>query len=177
LANEGEFTIGGTPWLAKGEFKPVGFQALKTKCLCQRHNSALHHLDDAALSFFTALRTAFESEGGAPAAIVSGHDLERWLLKTLKAMAVSRNLGRDQDRLSGAFTDGIDVPRLLQDIGAWPEGAGLYCVMAPGDRTHNHNRFQLAPMTTEAGTLSGLWANILGVSFVLMLEPLDLAES
>jgi hypothetical protein len=137
LANEGEFTIGGTPWLAKGEFKPVGFQALKTKCLCQRHNSALHHLDDAALSFFTALRTAFESEGGAPAAIVSGHDLERWLLKTLKAMAVSRNLGRDQDRLSGAFTDGIDVPRLLQDIGAWPEGAGLYCVMAPGDRTHN----------------------------------------
>ena len=177
LAGDGEFTIGGTPWLPEGEFKSVGFNSLTAKCLCRRHNSALHQLDDAALSFFKSLRSAFEDSSASSQVIVSGHDLERWLLKTVKAMAVSRNLGRGRNSLDGAFSEGIDVPDLLDDPMVWPPGAGLYCIMTPGEQTQNHNRFQLAPMTAESGTISGLWANILGVSFVLMLEPLDLRRS
>lgn len=177
LAGDGDFTIGGTPWLAKGEFKSVGFNSLTAKCLCQRHNSNLHPLDDAALYLFASLRSMFEDNESSSQFIVSGHDVERWLLKTLKAMAVSKNLGRGRDALDGEFSDGIDVSGLLDDVEAWRPGTGLYCVMAPGEQTQNHNRFQLAPITTEGGTISGLWANILGISFVLMLEPLDLRQS
>jgi hypothetical protein len=177
LAGEGEFTIGGTPWLAEGEFRSVGFGSLTAKCLCERHNSALHPLDDAALSFFRSLRTAFEDETANARFIISGHDLERWLLKTLKAMAVSRNLGRGRERLTGEFTEGVNVAALLKSIEAWQPSTGLYCVMAAGEQTQNHLRFQLAPMTTDDGAISGLWASILGISFILMLEPLDLAQS
>jgi hypothetical protein len=177
LADGGDFTIGGTPWLAKGEFKSIGFNSLTAKCLCRKHNSALHPLDDAALAFFTSLRGAFEDSFSAPRSIVSGHDVERWLLKTLKAMAVSRNLGRGHETLSGNFSDGIDVPTLLENADAWPRGAGLYCVMVPGQQTQNHNRFQLAPITSDQNAISGLWANILGISFILLLEPLDLTRS
>lgn len=177
LAGDGQFTIGGTPWLSKGEFRSVGFKSLTAKCLCHDHNSALHHLDDAALAFFSSLRSAFEADSKSAKSIISGHDLERWLLKTLKAMAVSKNLGRGNERLSGEFSNGVDVAALLENIGAWKPGLGLYCIMVAGEKTQNHNRFQLAPLTSDSGTLSGLWANILGVSFILMLEPLDLARS
>jgi hypothetical protein len=55
---------------------------------------------------------------------------------------------------------------------SWPDGAGLYCVMIPGALMENHNRFQLQPYTNQDGEISGLGVNIMGLSFVLMLEPL-----
>jgi hypothetical protein len=177
LAGDGDFTIGGTPWLAPGEFRSVGPKSLTAKCLCRRHNSALHLLDDAALFLFKALRQVFEDDINPAQAVVSGHDVERWLLKTLKAMAVSRNLARGQDPLAGHFAAGVDVLALLDDVQAWPSGAGLYCTMQPGDLTQNHNRFQLAPLTNGNNEISGLWTNILGLSFILALAPLDLRFS
>jgi hypothetical protein len=170
LADDGEFTIGGTPWLPKGEFKSVGFKSLIAKCLCQRHNSALHPLDDAAASLFASLRSTLEDDTVPLESVVSGHDLERWLLKTLKAMAVSKNLGRGNEALKGDFAAGIDVISLLDDPEAWPRDAGLYCVMRSGDQMQNHLRFQLAPLIAADDSISGLWANILGLSFILMLE-------
>jgi len=66
---------------------------------------------------------------------------------------------------------------MLDDPRPWPEGAGRYCVMNAGDLTENHNRFQLAPFTNPRGELSGLSANIMGLDFVLMVEPPILSES
>jgi hypothetical protein len=177
LAGDGEFTVGGLPWLPEGTFKAIGPKSLIAKCLCRRHNSRLHRLDDAALAFFTALRSCLEREAESLRSIVSGHDIERWLLKTLKAMAESRNLARGQEKLSGAFLSDVRVIDMMDDVGAWPSGTGLYCIMNAGEVTHNHNRFQLAPLTNNAGEIGGLWTNILGLSFVLLLEPLDVSQN
>lgn len=46
--------------------------------------------------------------------------------------------------------------------------------MNTGDVTKNHNRFQLQPQTNAQGEISGLGVNIMGLGFILMLEPLDL---
>jgi hypothetical protein len=54
LAGDGEFTVGGLPWLPEGTSKAIGPKSLIAKCLCRRHNSRLHRIDDAALAFFTA---------------------------------------------------------------------------------------------------------------------------
>jgi hypothetical protein len=93
LAVDGQFAIGGTPWLALGESKTIGENSLKGKCLCARHNSKLHPLDDAAQFFFSVLKACLEGPANESEYIVSGHDIERWLLKTLKALAASGNLG------------------------------------------------------------------------------------
>jgi hypothetical protein len=134
-------------------------------------------LDDAALAFFTALKSCLDRKADSMRFIISGHDVERWLLKTLKAMAASGNLARGKDKLSGAFSSDVRVLDMLDDPHQWPESTGLYCVMNAGDLTENHNRFQLAPFTNMHGELGGLWANIMGLSFVLMLEPLDILEN
>jgi hypothetical protein len=171
LAGDGEFTIGGTPWLATGEFKAVGPASLTANCLCERHNSRLHPLDDAALFFFKSLKDGFENAVETSTAIVSGHDIERWLLKSLKAMAVSGNLAIDRKKLTGAFADDIRIVDLLENFQLWPHGTGMYCVMRTGDLAYNHNRFQVAPLTNAKGEITGLWTEMIGLSFVLVLEP------
>lgn len=62
---------------------------------------------------------------------------------------------------------------MLDDPRHWPEGAGLYCTMNAGDRMSNHPRFQLQPLTNAQEDIEALALNILGLGFVLLLEPLD----
>lgn len=178
LRDDGDFTVSGLPWLAEGEIKPLAPNNLTAKCLCVRHNSALSPLDSAALKFFAALKSCLEDGEEPRHYLISGHDIERWLLKTLKSMAVSGNLARGRERLHGAFQADVRLIEMLDDPQSWPVSTGLYCVMNPGDRFLNHNRFQLAPLAGVANDeIGGLWTNVLGLSFVMMIEPLDLDKN
>jgi len=173
LMADGDFSISGLPWLVPGEEKILAPKSLRANCLCVKHNSALHPLDDAAHYFFASLKSYLEQDAGSRHALVSGHDIERWLLKTAKVAAVSKNLARGRTPLSGAFSRNAAILDMLDDPRQWPEGAGLYCTMNPGDRTTNHPRFQLQPLTNGQEDIEALALNILGLSFVLLLEPLD----
>jgi hypothetical protein len=173
LMGDGKFSIAGLPWLAPGEEKILAPQNLRANCLCTKHNSALHRLDDAAKYFFASLKSYLEGDKGSRHAIVSGHDIERWLLKTAKAAAVSRNFARGGAPLSGAFARDAAILDMLDDPRHWPDGAGLYCTMNTGDRTFNHTRFQFQPLTNAQDDIEALALNILGLGFVLLLEPLD----
>lgn len=65
---------------------------------------------------------------------------------------------------------------MLDDRAAWPEGAGLYCLMNEGDLMLNHSRFQLVPWVETADCedeIVALEVTILGFIFVLLLGPLD----
>jgi len=177
LKARGDFTVSGFPWQDQGEVKVVGSKSLTAKCLCRKHNSALSPLDDAALFFFAAIKSCLEREVQSMDYLVSGHDIERWLLKTVRAMAASRNLSQGGERLSGAFASDVEVLDMLDDPRRWPENAGLYCVMATGETTENNLRFQLHPFVNSLGEISGIGVNILGLQFVLMLERLDLAQN
>jgi hypothetical protein len=115
--------------------------------------------DEVALYFFTTLKSCLEREARSARYIVSGHDIERWLLKTIKALAASKNPSRNRERLSGAFSGDVEALDMLDDPTRWPDGAGLYCVMNAGDVTENHNRFQLQAYTNQHGEISGLGVN------------------
>jgi hypothetical protein len=56
----------------------------------------------------------------------------------------------------------------------WAAGTGLYCTMGTGDLTENDPRFQLQPATNDQGEIEALGLSILGLRFVLMLEPPNL---
>jgi hypothetical protein len=174
LKGDGGFSISGVPWLGAGEEKIVGPQSLRANCLCTLHNSMLSPIDDAARYFFSSLKTYLEVDNGARHALLSGHDVERWLLKTAKAMAVSGNLACGGERLSGAFARDEEIVEMLDDPATWPEGAGLYCLLNMGDMIVNHQRFQLVPLLNDNDEIEALQVSILGLIFVLLLEPLRL---
>ncbi|MBJ7440599.1 MAG: hypothetical protein JHD35_16440 [Sphingopyxis sp.] len=174
LKGDGGFSISGVPWLDKGEEKVLGARSLRANCLCTKHNSALSPIDSAARHFFESLKSYLEADAGEPRmALVSGHDLEAWLLKTAKALAVSGNLARGSEKLSGVFAQDHMLVAMLDDPATWPDGAGLYCLMNEGDMVVNHSRFQLVPWLNEAEEIVALQVSILGFMFLLLLERLD----
>jgi hypothetical protein len=174
LMADGEFSVSGLPWLDQGEAKILPVEAFRTNCLCAKYNSELSPLDDAAKFFFASLKSCLELDPNTKHAIVSGHDIERWLLKTAKAMAVSKNFARGGERLSGAFAQDAAVLDMLDAPDHWADGTGLYCTMSAGDLTENDPRFQLQPATNNQGEIEALGLSILGLRFVLMLEPPNL---
>jgi hypothetical protein len=171
LMADGGFSISGVPWLEAGEEKSLPPQSLKTNCLCVKHNSALHPLDDAAKYFFASLKSSLELDAGSRHALLSGHDIERWLLKTVKAVAVSKNFAIGRKPLSGVFSLNETIVEMLDRPTQWPDGAGLYCIMNTGETTVNNPRFQIQPLTNEQGDIEALVLNILGLRFVLLFEP------
>jgi hypothetical protein len=67
---------------------------------------------------------------------------------------------------------------MLDSPNLWPPQTGVYCIMENGQRTYNYNRFQLAPLYgLENDVIGGLTAEILGLSFAMMVEPPDMALS
>lgn len=174
LMGDGEFSISGVPWLEAGETKIM--PPLQTKCLCTKHNSALSPLDASAHYFFASLKSYLEHDAGPRHAILSGHDLERWILKTAKAAAVSRNLARGRQRLSGAFSRDEAILDMLDDPRHWPAGAGLYCTMNSGNIMENMPRFQFQPLTDEQDDIKALAIIIMGFRFELLLEAPDLSK-
>src|SRR5271163_10254 len=78
LMADGDFSVSGLPWLEAGEERVLAPQSFRAKCLCTKHNSALHPLDDAVHYFFASLKSYLELDSGSRHALISGHDLERW---------------------------------------------------------------------------------------------------
>jgi hypothetical protein len=69
---------------------------LQAIAFCTAHNSALSPLDAAAGFFFRALQVCtMQEEGPNQSFLCSGHDIERWMLKTLAALTESNNLARE----------------------------------------------------------------------------------
>lgn len=152
LRGDGDFTISGVPWLEVGKEKRIAPNNLTANCLCKRHNSALSPLDAAAALFFSALRECMEAATAPNPYLFSGHDIERWLLKTLKAMAASGNLARGREKLPGIFQRDIDIIERLDDHLGWPDGSGLYFIMPSGSRMVNNTRFRISALDGWAAT-------------------------
>lgn len=170
LQGDGSFTVSGLPWLAPGVEKKLSPGNLTANVLCTVHNSAISPLDAAAINLFAPLKSALEKTGPNDEVVVSGHDIERWFLKTAQAMAASGNLSQNQIRLGGTFASGADIIDLIDDPTAWPLGSGLYCVMPFGETAEKRPQFQLQPLLNDKWEIIGLGLNVLGIRFVLLLD-------
>jgi hypothetical protein len=131
-------------------------------------------LDTNAARFFRAMAECeVQHSNGDRRYAFSGHDLERWILKTLAGLAASRNLSVGTTRLPGHFAPGVDVPALLQDIRAWPETAGLYYTQNVGQKMRKHTHFWLEPVPDATGAISGASTSLQGLEFVLSPIPVE----
>jgi hypothetical protein len=87
LSIDGRITIDGFPWQDASADSRVPPATLTGKILCKRHNLALSPLDAAAATLFRRI-DKFHHEFSAREYenrfyLCNGHDIERWLLKTL----------------------------------------------------------------------------------------------
>jgi hypothetical protein len=162
-------TVEGAPWQRgrRQEFTP---KALAANVLCERHNNGLAPLDAVAGRAFDVLRRYQADQRTAPAprgsqfALVSGEDLQRWLLKVLwgataagafaddgKPVRALNTDNREQALVDYLFRGGRPLPcwdlhlsgRPEQPVAAEAE-VGIYPQMADG---------QVQGITVSAGVI------------------------
>jgi hypothetical protein len=170
--DENKIRLTGVPWLPKGETRDIGISSLVSNCLCEAHNHALSQLDAVAGRFYRAIQTSMVDKA-APVRtrLFSGHDIERWLLKTTAGLAASKYLGADGEVLPPLFAGAIDIAELLQDPSAWRSPMGLYVLGVPGQRFRPTNALDVAPLTSATSReIAGLITNIHSLSVALLLD-------
>ncbi|MDO8324275.1 MAG: hypothetical protein Q7T23_15200 [Phenylobacterium sp.] len=174
VLNPSMIVVSGLPWIAKGEERRIGSSSLVSKCLCKAHNSALSPLDQVGGKFFAAMKAGFlNEENVAQHWLFSGHDIERWMLKTLAAMANSESLQMSGERLSAKFHPTINLPDQIQDVGSWKPKVGLYCNHVVGDRIENINNISMWPLTNEGMEIIGIAMKIQGLELTLLAGDVD----
>ena len=169
---EGDAVVSGFPWQEAGKQKAIGKSNLVARCLCETHNNSLSPLDTAATNLFLALKRCHDEQRGPPIHfLVSGHDLERWMLKTLAAFASSRNLARAGVRLDGRFDAGIYVAELLLQPERWIRPMGLYFTLRQGEHYQRKSVFAFAPLaSTYTDRVAGMTLDVNGMEFALLLS-------
>jgi hypothetical protein len=135
---DGKVVRTGYPWQVEGEFQSLPPSTCKANVLCKRHNNTLSPLDAKAGAFFKGiLKTPeFLQNHELRVLILSGDDLERWILKTLctHILAVGK-FGKD-------WEPPIEWLAILWGMKPFPPGCGLY---------FNHEVGQSAPDMAKIG--------------------------
>jgi hypothetical protein len=143
---EKQVEVSGLPWL-KGETKKLGFDALTSKCLCRTHNSALSPIDTVGGKFFDAIQKCGTGNTGPTYNFLfSGHDIERWMLRTLAAFAVSKNFAIDGARIDDAFAERLRLSELLEDTRQWRPPLGMYLMQGIDHQFAWRESIQFAPI-------------------------------
>lgn len=166
---EKQVEVSGLPWLNGGK-KVLPFSALTANCLYRTHNSALSALDAAGAKFFSAFQRCGTIDSRPNQHhLMSGHDLERWLLKTSAGLAASQSFAIDGARLEGALGGEMRVVELLEDVRAWKPPLGLHAMQGVGYQFTRKDDFQLAPiLKTKTDQLAGIITDIQGFQLGLL---------
>ncbi len=173
IAPDGAVKISGLHWQEAEQFASLPIGAIGARILCSRHNSALAPLD-AAIDQFAAAIGEFDSMARPLAGdlsvreerrVLSGEDIERWLLKCLVGMDAA---GALKNRVKA------ECLKLLFDQVPWPEGWGLYWQHRPDNTVYHSKSFAFAtgahPVNGEILTFAAV---VRGVRLVLVMGRPD----
>jgi hypothetical protein len=168
--------LSGLPWL-KGQKKMLGFGALTTNCLCARHNSLLSPIDTVGANFFEAIQKSGTTDTGPGLLfLLSGHDVERWLLRSLAIFGVSGNFSIDGAVIDADFVNRLRIVELLEDVKLWKKPVGFYLTRGLGHQFWRRDNIQIAPVVKTGGDeIVGITLDIQGLEFALLATDHDVA--
>lgn len=140
------------------------------KVLCSSHNGALSPLDRVGGKFFRSVGYAHkhlaEGEGVRPRLLTlfNGHDLERWMLKTLVGLIASSDKGWEPPR---AWLE------ILFAAAEFGPGEGLYVKSEVGSKgPAGAGKVAIERLDAEAdGRHAGLISHLGGLQLGLAMEP------
>ena len=161
-----ELEVSGMPWL-NGQTKALGFGALTARCLCAKHNSLLSPIDVVGANFFEAIQKCGTTETGLGLNfLLSGHDVERWMLRTLAVFGVSKNFAIDGAVVDQDFVARLQIVELLESTTDWQKPVGIYLLRSPGHQFLRRDGVRLAPIVRSGSDeIMGIILDIEGLEF------------
>jgi hypothetical protein len=179
LIGDPHVAVNGAPWLREGETKALPVNELVArKILCKRHNAAMSPLDTAAGNFFAAIKSIYEDLGDNKTLsrkpqwwLLSGEELELWLLKTVFGLYYSGNVAKDRKKLC----DVQRINRVLMEAfqgSPIPPPCGMY-IMRGQDTSFAPNTLDLTSLSSDNNeAMVGLRFRFLGLSLLMLIDPL-----
>jgi hypothetical protein len=108
--------------------------------------------------------------------LISGHDVERWILRSLTIFGVSRNFAVDGTVIDQDIVDRLQIIQLLEDVRKWETPLGLYFTRAIGQQFTRTDTIQIAPLVKlGADEIVGIVLDLQGLHFALVAEEHDIA--
>src|SRR6266481_6639706 len=171
---EKQVELSGVPWL-KGQKRMLGFGALTANCLCTRHNSLLSPIDTVGAKLFEAIQKCGTTDTGRGLLfLLSGHDVERWMLRSLAIFGVSGNFAIDGAVIDQNFVDRLRIVELLEDVSKWKKPLGFYLTRGLGRQFWRRDNIQIAPVVKTGGDeIMGITLDLQGLEFALLVADHD----
>ena len=170
----GNIAATGLAWVERAPQDAVPADAFNAKVLCDRHNSGLGPLDDAATKLYRAicdLHLGWPDTAGR--FLMSGHDLERWMLKVTIGILLTGQHQVKPDLL--VKFDNISDKTLGQLLHPgrfdYRAGEGLYAVRTEAGGFIRSPTSGFTTHWADNQTLAGVTVELRGLRFVLSLSP------
>ena len=164
----GELTVEGFPWLNTGGQRRIQRAALTANMLCTRHNSALSSLDSTASRFFGFLIGKYKGTC-ENILLITGKEIERWMLKTLCGIVASGNVVHDSKRIR-RWEPPLQWLDILFDVKQIPDGCGLHYII--GKYRYADKRIDMNTVkNTTTGEIVALTFAVAGLPFLFAIEP------
>ena len=124
----------------------LGFGALTANCLCTRHDNLLSPIDTVGAKLFEAIQKCGTTDTGRRRLfLLSGHDVERWMLRSLAIFGVSSNFAIDGAVIDPNFVDRLRIVELLEDVTKWKKPLGFYLTRGLGHQFWRRDNIKIAP--------------------------------
>jgi hypothetical protein len=177
LIGETNVAVNGFPWLSEGETKALPISSLVGNILCERHNSAMSPLDIAAGKFFGAIKSIYDDLGDNKTLsgkrqwwLLSGEEIELWLLKTTFGLYYSGNVAKDRKKLCDVQRINPILLKALQGSPVLPP-SGMY-IMRRQDTSFVRNTLDVTSLSSDRNEeMVGLRFRFLGVSLLMLIDP------
>jgi hypothetical protein len=168
--------IGGLPWIPDGETRQLPTASVASNVLCKRHNEALSPLDHVARRFFEAFDKIAKSFRAVPITnngrtfLFNGHDIERWMLKTLCGFVASRNAATKSARITG-WRPEVKWLKILFGEEPFAPQWGLHFLGSIGEEAKVDRNLSLAPLSNSESVVYGMLLTLTGRRFLLAMVP------
>jgi hypothetical protein len=174
---EKQVELSGLPWQKPGDKNMLGFTTLITNALCTSHNSRLSPIDAVGARLFEAIQKCGTTDTGPGLQfLLSGHDVERWMLRTLASFGVSGNFAIDGAVIDRNFVDRLRIIDLMEDVKQWKKPVGFYLTRGLNHQTWRHENIRIAPVVKVGGDeIMGMTLDLQGLEFALLAADQDLA--
>jgi hypothetical protein len=158
--------------------KMLPISKLVAKILCKRHNSAMSPLDTAAFKFFEAVKTIYQNLADNKTLsrkrlwwLLSGEELELWLLKVAFGAYYSGNVAMEGDKLCDVQNINAGTMEAFQGKSI-PSPCGMY-MMKEKETSAYPNRLDFSSLSSDSNErMVGLRLRFSGLSLLMLIDPL-----
>jgi hypothetical protein len=166
--------VAGLSWLKDDEKKKLPTKGLVSNILCKRHNEALSGFDSVAKRLFLSIDRidkecgAAVDDDGDKVFLFNGHDVERWMLKTLCGMVFSGSASNQSSPIKG-WEPNLKWVKILFGKERFPNKWGIYFSGNVGEVNITNRGFAFNLMSNDTLGVYGSITTLNGKRFVLAM--------